>query len=386
MKKIFLVAAVALFAGLFTVTAAYAQYKYEFTTVKNNPATAVKNQANTGTCWCFATVSFLESEAIKKGTADTTLDLSEMYIVRCNYIRRLEDDYYRRGKGNTGPGGVGHQALWVMDHYGLMPESAYHGINYGMDHHDHSKLQFSLDSIMDVAVKEKKGMPYDQVNAILDKYLGAVPESFEYKGKTYTAQSFRDMLGLKGSDYVEITSFSHHPFYALSPLEIPDNFDHYLYYNVPLDDMVDIMDYAIKKGYTISWDSDMSETYFAHRNHIAVFAPGENIRAAKEIKAKYVEQPIDQNIRENMFMDYTTSDDHLMHITGIAKDKEGVQYFIVKNSWGKAPGYNEDGYDDASVNYVKAKTISILVNKNAVPKKLVNKALFEMLSNQLNVK
>ena len=349
---------------MFCTQFSYAQYKYEFTTVKKNPVTAVKDQANTGTCWCFATTSFLESEAIKMGVADTSLDLSEMYVVRANYMKRLADDYIRRGKGNTGPGGVGHQELWVLDNYGLMPESAYHGINYNKNYHDHAALQHALDSLMDAAVKARKGNPVEEQNRILDKYLGEVPETFSYNGKEYNAKSFAVSLDLEGSDYVEITSFSHHPFYQQVPLEIPDNFDHWLYYNVPIDDMIKIMDYAIDKGYTIGWDADMSETYFAHRNHIAVFAPGENIRGAKEIKARFKEQPVDQEVRQKMFEDYTTSDDHLMHIVGIAKDQEGVKYYIVKNSWGVENG---DGYDDASENYIKAKTIAIMVNKKAIP-------------------
>ena len=213
MKRLF-IAAAALFLG----TAMFAQELqtsfpfYEFTIVKNNPATAVKNQAATGTCWCFATTSFLESEAIRKGTADTSLDISEMYIVRQEYLRRGADFYYRRGKGRRGPGGISHQETYQMDKMGLMPEEAYHGINYNSKTHNHGKLQKEIDDLLDKAVQEKKGIPYDQMNEIMDNYLGKVPETFTYKGKEYTPWSFKESLKLKGDDYVEFTSFLHHTY------------------------------------------------------------------------------------------------------------------------------------------------------------------------------
>ena len=369
MKKLF-IAAVALFLG----TGVFAQQTsfpfYEFTIVKNLPATAVKNQAATGTCWCFATTSFLESEAIRKGTADTDLDLSEMFTVRQEYLRRGADFYYRRGKGRRGPGGISHQATYWMKNAGLMTEEAYNGINYDSKTHNHKALQKEIDDLLDKAVEEKKGVPYDKMNEILDKYLGKVPQTFTYKGKEYDPISFRNALKLNADDYVEITSFTHHPYYEKFIVEIPDNWDMASSYNVPLDELDEICTRAIMHGYTVAWDADMSEVYFAHNKHLAVFAPGENILGAKQIEKKYTESPIDADIRQAMWVDFTTSDDHLMHITGIAKDQDGVKYYIVKNSWGPNNG---DGYLYVSESYFKAKTIQIMIHKDALAKDVKKK-------------
>lgn len=371
MKRLF-IAAAALFlgTGLFAQELQTKFPHYEFTIVKNLPATAVKNQAATGTCWCFATTSFLESEAIRKGTADTDLDLSEMYTVRQEYLRRGADYYYRRGKGRRGPGGISHQATYWMERAGLMPDEAYNGINYDSKTHNHSKLQKEIDDLLDTAVAHRQGVPYDQMNEILDKYLGKVPATFTYKGKEYDPISFKEHLELEEDDYVEITSFTHHPYYGKFILEIPDNWDMAASYNVTLDELDAICTRAVMHGYTVAWDADMSEIYFAHNNHLAVFAPGENIRGAKKIEKYYTESPIDADIRQAMWNDFTTSDDHLMHITGIAKDQNGVKYYIVKNSWGPDNG---DGYLYVSESYFKAKTIQIMVAKDALTKGIKKK-------------
>lgn len=371
MKRLF-IAAAALFlgTGLFAQELQTKFPHYEFTIVKNLPATAVKNQAATGTCWCFATTSFLESEAIRKGAADTDLDLSEMYTVRQEYLRRGADYYYRRGKGRRGPGGISHQATYWMERAGLMPDEAYNGINYDSKTHNHNKLQKEIDDLLDTAVAHKQGVPYDQMNEILDKYLGKVPATFTYKGKEYDPISFKEHLELEEDDYVEITSFTHHPYYGKFILEIPDNWDMAASYNVTLDELDAICTRAVMHGYTVAWDADMSEIYFAHNNHLAVFAPGENIRGAKKIEKYYTESPIDADIRQAMWNDFTTSDDHLMHITGIAKDQNGVKYYIVKNSWGPDNG---DGYLYVSESYFKAKTIQIMVAKDALTKGIKKK-------------
>jgi bleomycin hydrolase len=371
MKRLF-IAAAALFlgTGLFAQELQTKFPHYEFTIVKNLPATAVKNQAATGTCWCFATTSFLESEAIRKGTADTDLDLSEMYTVRQEYLRRGADYYYRRGKGRRGPGGISHQATYWMERAGLMPDEAYNGINYDSKTHNHNKLQKEIDDLLDTAVAHKQGVPYEQMNEILDKYLGKVPATFTYKGKEYDPISFKEHLELEEDDYVEITSFTHHPYYEKFILEIPDNWDMAASYNVTLDELDAICTRAVMHGYTVAWDADMSEIYFAHNNHLAVFAPGENIRGAKKIEKYYTESPIDADIRQAMWNDFTTSDDHLMHITGIAKDQNGVKYYIVKNSWGPDNG---DGYLYVSESYFKAKTIQIMVAKDALTKGIKKK-------------
>ncbi|MEF9932029.1 MAG: C1 family peptidase, partial [Bacteroidales bacterium] len=205
-------------AALCISTMAFSQYKYEFTVVKENPATSVKNQASTGTCWCFATNSFIESELIKMGKGE--FDLSEMYVVRKNYNRRIDDNYLRRGKGNIGPGSVSHMYTHVMDNYGLVPEEVYNGINYDSPTHNHGDLSKYIKENCKVSVELKKRMPTEILEGILDGYLGKVPAKFTYKGKEYTPETFYKSLGLNASDYVEITSFTHHPFYQQIPVEI----------------------------------------------------------------------------------------------------------------------------------------------------------------------
>ncbi len=342
-------------------TTAFAQYKYEFTTVKENPATSVKNQASTGTCWCFATGSFIESELIRMGKGEH--DLSEMYIVRKNYNRRIDDNYLRRGKGNIGPGSVSHMYTYLMDKFGLIPEEVYNGINYDSPTHNHGDLSKYIKENCKLSVELKKRMPEEITEGILDAYLGKVPEKFTYKGKEYTPESFYKSLGIKASDYVEITSFTHHPFYQQIPVEVPDNWDHALYYNVPLDVMMEILDNAINKGYTVAWDGDVGEKGYAFTQHIALNTKEE---IKKGIKERVKEIPVTQEVRQAGFENFTTTDDHLEHITGIATDQEGEKYYIVKNSWGTER--NGTGYHYFSVDYVKAKTIALMVNKNAIPK------------------
>ncbi len=349
-------------------TTAFAQYEYKFNVVKENPATPVKNQARTGTCWSFATTSFLESEIIRIGKGEH--DLSEMYIVRENYNRRMDDNYLRRGKGNIGPGSVSHMVTYLMERYGLIPEEVYNGINYNSKSHDHSKLSEYIKVNSETAVKQKQRLPKEIQEGILDAYLGEVPQEFKYRGKEYTPMSFYKSLGLDASDYVEITSFTHHPFYQQVPVEIPDNWDHALYYNVPLNELIEIIDNAINNGYTVAWDGDVSEKGYAFQHHIALNTK-EDVRAAKSIEKRYTEEPVTQESRQEGFENFTTTDDHLEHITGIAKDQEGVEYYITKNSWGTER--NGTGYHYLSKDFVKAKTIAIMVHKNSIPKKIKSK-------------
>jgi len=327
------------------------------TIIKKNPTTSVKNQGRSGTCWCFATVSFLESELLRMH--NKTYDLSEMYIVRNNYIRRIKDNYLRQGKGNIGEGSIAHMVTYVLSHNGIMPESAYRGIPANMPYPDHSLLQKYVNAISDVAVKAKSDVPEVIVDGALDAYLGKVPNTFEYNGKEYTAKSFEKSLGLNLNDYVEITSFSHHPFYERVPLEIPDNWDHALMYNVPLDVLMGIIDNAVKGGYTIAWDGDVSEEGFRSRGITVKY------------KGPRQDGEVSQAVRQYGFMNFTTTDDHLMHLVGTAKDDDGKYYYIIKNSWG--PNVQDHGFLYMSKDYVAAKTISIMINKKALSSKLRKK-------------
>ena len=360
MKKTLLMAAAALFIG----TAATAQYKYEFTVVKENPATPVKNQAKTGTCWCFATTSFIESELIRMGKGEH--DLSEMFIVRHNYNKRIADNYYRAGKGNVNPGSLAHMHINAMAQHGLMPEEVYDGINYDSPTHNHDEMSTWIKTLSTQSVEMKKRIPEPMLQGLMDFYLGELPEKFTYKGKEYTAKSFYESLGLKASDYVEITSFTNHPFYQLVPVEVPDNWDHQMMYNVPLEDMMAIIDNAINTGYTVAWDGDLSnEPGYAMQHSIAVHTK-DTLKRMKQVEYRATEMPVTQESRQRDYEAFETVDDHLEHIVGIAKDQEGVKYYKTKNSWGFTR--NADGYHYISENYVKAKTISILVNKNSIPK------------------
>ena len=231
----------------------------------------------------------------------------------------MNDNYLRRGRGNVSQGSIAHMATWVMGNVGLMPEEVYDGINYDSKTHSHGELAKWVKTVSDAAVEMKTPLKPEIVNGVLDAYLGEVPETFTYKGKEYTAKSFAESLGLKAEDYVELTSFTHHPFYELVPVEVPDNWDHALMYNLPLDEFMQVIDYAINAGYTVCWDGDVSEPGYAFQHQVAVNTT-EEIRKAQELTAKAVETPVTQQSRQATFENFTTTDDHLEHIVGVAKD------------------------------------------------------------------
>jgi aminopeptidase C len=319
-------------------------------------ATSVKDQDNTGTCWCFATTSFIESELLRMGKGE--YDLSEMFIVRNNYINRLRDNYLRQGKGNIGQGGLSHDWMRVFTEYGIVPDEFYDGLNYGSPDHNHGELQNFIRAVAEVPVKMKKESPqYNMIiNAVLDACLGEIPETFTYKGETYTPESFARSLGINTSDYVEITSFSHFPFYTEGLLEIPDNWAMERYYNVPVDELIEIIDFSLENGYTVNWDGDISEKGFTHSRGVAL----------------YPDTTVTQEMRQEGYENFTTTDDHLMHVTGITEDQNNVRYYITKNSWGEESN-STGGYLNMSENYVRAKTLFIMVNKNGIPAEIREK-------------
>ncbi len=365
---------------------------YKFTEKASVPVTPVKNQASSGTCWCFATTSFMESELLRKGKGE--YDLSEMFIVRQKYLNQLDDNYLRRGRGNIGQGSLSHTYMNAFNQVGVVPEEVYTGIAYDSDRHNHAEVVAYLHAVADVAIKAKKRSPeYNKiVNGILDTYFGKVPEKFTYKGKEYTPKSFAESLGLDMNDYVEITSFNHHPYYSTFELEVPDNWEHAKMYNVPLDEMMQVIDNALSNGYTVCWDGDVSERGFSHKNGVAInpdvkdlsrFAPADTAKFAKmdekqrldevyKFEKPYPEIAVTPEVRQEGFETFVTTDDHLMHLTGIVEDQNGTKYYVTKNSWGTERNDN-GGYLNMSDSFVRAKTMYVMVHKDALPRELRKK-------------
>ena len=365
---------------------------YEFTEVVTVPATPVKNQAATGTCWCFATTSFMESELLRMGKG--TYDLSEMFIVRQKYMNQLQDNYLRRGDGNIGQGSLSHTFMNAYRQVGIVPEEVYTGINYDSEKHNHSEMVRYMHAIADVAVKAKqRSSEYDKLIAnLFDTYLGKLPEKFTYKGKEYTPKSFAESLGLNMDDYIELTSFTHHPYYVKFDVEVPDNWEHSLMYNLPLDEMMQTVDYALNNGYTVCWDGDVSEKGFSFTNGVAInpevkkvedlsntdrarfekLGEKERLEEVFKFERPYPEINVTPEVRQAGFESFVTTDDHLMHLTGIAKDQNGTKYYITKNSWGTDRN-KFGGYLNMSESFVRAKTIYVMVHKDAIPKAIKGK-------------
>ncbi|RHJ82738.1 aminopeptidase C [Parabacteroides sp. AM08-6] len=372
----------------FASVSAFAQ-GYQFTEVVKLPATPVKNQAATGTCWCFATTSFMESELLRMGKG--TYDLSEMFIVRQKYMNQLQDNYLRGGNGNIGQGSLSHTFMNAYKQVGIVPEEVYTGINYNSDKHNHSEMVRFMSAIADVAVKSKQRSPqyYELINNLFDTYLGKVPEKFTYNGKEYTPKSFAAFLGLDMDNYIELTSFTHHPYYQKFDVEVPDNWEHSFMYNLPLDEMMETVDYALNNGFTVCWDGDVSEKGFSFQNGVAInpevkkvedLSDTDRARFEKldekgrleevfKFERPYPEINVTPEVRQQGYEAFVTTDDHLMHLTGITKDQNGTKYYITKNSWG-TERHKFGGYLNMSESFVRAKTIYVMVHKDAIPKAL----------------
>ena len=335
------------------------------------PATSVKDQGRTGTCWSHATLSFLESELIRNGKGQ--YDLSEMYVVRHSYKLRAIEYVRYHGHLNFGPGAEAWDVLNVIKIFGIEPENVYNGIRTEEAFHNHAEMDAALKGFMNGILKNKRGTLSDvwpdAFDGIMDAYLGEIPENFAYAGSRYTPKKFRNMLDINTDNYQAVTSFTHKPFYTEYVFESPDNWSNGLIYNVPLKDFVATIDRSLEQGYTVAWASDVSDPGFKHDKGLAIVPhigwdemKDEQKRAAFYAPVKQAQ--ISPERRQREYDNYATTDDHLMHITGRAYDQEGTKYYIVKNSWGTNNPYK--GYLYVSEAYVRLKTMSILVHKNAL--------------------
>jgi len=367
MKKIFLSSA--LLCGTILLVAqtqlAPSLQAPQFYDIKALKATSVKDQAKTGACWSFATTSLLESEEIRRNNEE--IDLSEMFTVRNIYIEKAKNYILRGGKAQFGEGGLGHDEIRAVALYGAVPEREYSGLLNGHTSHNHIELSRDLKNYLD-SILNKQPIANDWLNGfrrILDKYLGVPPKDFTYNGKKFTAISFaKEVLHFDANDYVSLTSFTHQPYYQPFILQVPDNFANGSFYNLPLNELMQVIKDAISNGYTVSWDADVSNKGFISSAGLAL-----NMETtAKDVNPDSKELPYDATTRQRLYENLTTQDDHLMHITGIEKSKGGKIFFVVKNSWGKIGPF--EGYINVSEAYLAINTISIVVPKAALTKEL----------------
>ena len=363
--------------------------EYEFTVVKENPVTSIKNQYRSGTCWRYSALSFIESEILR--TKGQEVDLSEMFVVGKSYRDRAVKYVRLDGHLNFAAGSSFGDVLHVIEDYGIVPQEAYSGFNYGTEMPEQNELDAALAGyVRAIAQNPNKKLTTAWLNGfdgILDAYLGEVPETFAVNGTQYTPESYRDALGINPDDYVNLTSFTHHPFYESFIIEVPDNWRWDSAYNLPIDELMEVMYNAIDKGYTIAWGSDVSENGFT-RDGLAVMPVEKKTAAAgsdqerwvgkaadqpkEEVKAELPqEMVITQEMRQDGYDRKTTTDDHGMHIYGVAKDQNGTKYFMVKNSWGETGKYKGVWY--ASDSFVKYKTLNVVVHKDALPKNIAKK-------------
>lgn len=368
---------------------------FVFTDVKINPHSAVQDQNKSGTCWAFSGISTLEDNIKRKSGKD--VKLSEMYVVRNAYLEKAAKWMRMNGKINFAQGGSFPDVLNMSIRYGAIPEEAYPGLNYGEEKHSHYELAEALEAYLNAVLA--RGTKNGKLSTawlkgfegILDAYLGKVPETFTYEGKTYTPQSFATAIGLEPENFENIISFTHHPFYEDVVLEIPDNWAWTASRNVPMEEMLAITDNALEKGYTVMWAADVSEKGFRWTNGLAVLPEAKTDKDMTDTELsrwvklsdkdreneKYKidgpakEQTVTQQSRQEGFDNFETTDDHGMVIVGTAKDQKGNKFYKVKNSWDTNQIY--DGYLYVSVPYFLAKTIGVGVHKEAIPANISKK-------------
>lgn len=365
-----------------------------FTVIKENPITSVKNQNRSGTCWNFSTLSFFEAEILKK--TGKTYDLCEMFVCNKNYMDRAVLKVRMHGDAQFSQGGSAYDVLYVLKNYGICPEEAMPlpGTLYGDTLANFNQFFEVMEPYVDAVAKSdakvlnpawKKGF-----QGILDAYLGECPENFTYEGQNYTPQTFAQSLGLDLNDYVSITSYTHYPFYTEFPVEVQDNWRQPGSWNLPMEDMARVLENAVNEGYTVAWGGDVSEDGFT-RDGLAILYDDKAAQAldgsdmarwlklsASEKKSKLADLGVNapeltpsQETRQEEYDNWKLTDDHGMVIYGVAKDQNGREYYMVKNSWGETGEYKGTWY--MSKNFIVAKTMDFMVNKNAIPKDILKK-------------
>ncbi|MBR4051559.1 MAG: aminopeptidase [Alistipes sp.] len=397
MKKMLtlLVALCATMAAWAQAPEAKATEGYQFTDVKVIETTPVKNQNRSGTCWCYSTMTFLEAEILRAG--GEAVHLSEMFAVRHAYMKKAEMYVRMHGHLNFAEGGAAHDVTEVIKEYGIVPNEVYTGMNYGTELADFHEITPVMTAYLDAVIKAgdtsrrplttawKRGF-----NAILDEYFGELPETFVWKGKEYTPKSFAESLPIDMDDYIDLSSFTHHPFYEQFVLEVPDNWMWGQVYNLPMEEMMRVVDHALENGYTLAWGTDVSEKGFSRTKAIGVIPETDpksmsgteaerwgSLTAKEREAALYSfekptkEREITQEMRQEAFDNYETTDDHGMVIVGTAKDQNGTIYYKVQNSWDTVKPY--DGFWYFSKPFVAYKTTDLMVNKKALPKDIAKK-------------
>ncbi len=387
-----------LFAGAL-FSAAAEEKGYRLTDSRSVPVTPVKDQSRSGTCWSFSTCSFLESEIMRAG--GEAMHLSEMWIVRHTFMDKAMKYVRMHGHLNFAEGGASHDVIEMIKNYGIVPFEAYPGLNYGTEKPDFHELSGALKAYLDAVIRagDKSNMPLSTAwkrafNALLDEYFGPVPETFVYQGKEYTPASFAASLPIDMNDYIDITSFTHHPFYTQFIMEVPDNWMWGTVYNLPLDEMMEAVDHALDQGYALSWGTDVSEKGFSRTKAIGIVPEialenmsgteaekwGKLTQQEKETLIYSFDKPVKELVvtqakRQEAFDNYETTDDHGMVIVGKATDQAGNPFYKVLNSWGERPPYG--GYWYFSQPFVAYKTTSIMLNKKALPEHIARKLGFE---------
>ena len=395
MKKIILVA----LALLVPATAVMAKKKkeevkkdtVEFTVIKQNPITSVKDQHRSGTCWAYSSLGFLEAELLRMGKGEH--DLCESFLVYNTYMDRADKAIRTHGDASFSQGGSFYDAIYCLKHYGIVPQEAmpFPGSLYGDSLFNFNQLDAVASAYVSAIAKGnlKKISPTwkSDLSNIYKNYFGELPKTVVAGGKTYTPQQYAtDYLGLNPDDYVSLTSYTHHPFYTKFILEIQDNWRWAESYNLPLDEFMEVCDAAVRNGYTFAWGADVSESYFSRDGVARVPATlkdnditgsdaarwtGSNAQNGAAIKTSNDEKTITQELRQLGYDNWETTDDHGMVIYGLAKNKKGDEYFMVKNSWGDYGKYHGMFY--ASKAYVAYKTMNILIHKSAIPAHIAKK-------------